>query len=559
MKSSNALEVQQEQTIQQNLFDVTSQTFISIKEAAEFAGVSQATIRNWVKVGNILQATNGFIILNSLSEFKRNQLGTKKLIARANKSSKESHNHDNATLFIREKIESKSFDSEALSSEYEYSLSDAYRNKEGIYYTPPAVVESLLSIQCNDLGSATFLDPCCGSGNFLVHAIKLGFKPENIYGFDTDANAVEIAKKRVYSATDVEPKNIVCADFLSYASESSTHRFDFIYTNPPWGKKIPKEQKEKFGLIFKAGRALDTSALFFFACLRKLKEGGYLGLLLPDAFFNIATFEEARLSMSKLEILRIIDYGKAFKGLMSKAVGISLLNRVRTTESPFTICESARKKYRRDSAAFSKNPKTIFNYWCLPEENEVILKAYSIPHSSMAGHCDWGLGIVTGDNDRFCRSTQGIDYIPVFRGADIGRGTLVEPSCYIPSDLTLYQQVAPRSIYESKEKIIYKFITNKLGFFHDTQQRYVLNSANILIVRESLGISAGQLCDLLNSDFIDWLFQKLFSTHKILRGDLEQLPIYIDYFKENKIFKEERFLDFLSIEKVANGTYRVKR
>ena len=78
----------------------------------------------------------------------------------------------------------------------------------------------------------------------MVHALKLGFKPENIYGFDTDANAVSIAKKRIYAATGVEPKNIKCADFLSEAAKTPALQLDFIFTNPPWGKKIQKEQKE---------------------------------------------------------------------------------------------------------------------------------------------------------------------------------------------------------------------------------------------------------------------------------------------------------------------------
>lgn len=546
------------QDSQQDLFGQAQEPLISIKEAAQFANVSQATIRNWIKTGNIHQASGGFVLRGSLVDFRRNDNGKKRLTARANKSSKDTHNHEDASLLIKGKIAADYFNTDALSSEYESSLSDSYRNKEGIYYTPPPVVENLFNPHPNEIGSATFCDPCCGSGNFLVHALKLGFKPENIYGFDTDSNAISIARRRIVEATGKEPQNIKCADFLLEASKPSAPQFDFIYTNPPWGKKIQKEQKEYFGSIFGAGRALDTSALFFFACIRSLKNGGYLGLLLPDAFFNIATFEDARIQISKLELLRIVDYGKAFKGLISKAIGLSLINRTSTEESSSVICETAGKRYERKPASFSSNPKTIFNFWCSPEDNDVILRAYSTPHSTLEGHCNWGLGVVTGDNEKFCRPTQGDGYIPVFRGADIGKGTIAEPNCYIPSDLALYQQVAPRSIYEAKEKIIYKFISNKLGFFHDTRQRYVLNSANILIPRESLGISTRQLCDLLNSDFMDWLFLKLFSTHKILRGDLEQLPIYIDYFKENNIFQEERFLDFLSIERTGNGTYRTK-
>ena len=83
---------------------------------------------------------------------------------------------------------------------------------------------------------ALFLDPCCGSGNFLIRAIELGIRPENIYGFDTDPNAVQIAKQRIESKTGKPCNNIVCGDFLESADQIST-RFKYIYTNPPWGEE----------------------------------------------------------------------------------------------------------------------------------------------------------------------------------------------------------------------------------------------------------------------------------------------------------------------------------
>lgn len=137
------MEIKRTQATQQDLFGETSEIQISIKEAAEFASVSQATIRNWIKTGNIHQAPSGLVIKNSLADFKRNEIGKKKLTARANKSSKDTHNHDNASLLVRGKIESECFDSDSISSEYESSLSDSYRNKEGIYYTPPPIVANL--------------------------------------------------------------------------------------------------------------------------------------------------------------------------------------------------------------------------------------------------------------------------------------------------------------------------------------------------------------------------------------------------------------------------------
>jgi site-specific DNA-methyltransferase (adenine-specific) len=57
---------------------------------------------------------------------------------------------------------------------------------------------------------------------------------------------------------------------------------------------------------------------------------------------------------------------------------------------------------------------------------------------------------------------------------------------------------------------------------------------------------------------MNWLFQSVFCTHKILRGDLEELPIWTDYFIQNDEFSEETLLYYLKIEK-KDGTYSIKK
>ena len=89
----------------------------------------------------------------------------------------------------------------------------------------------------------TFCDPCCGSGNFLIAAIKYGFKPENIYGFDVDSVAVDIAKRRIFDDTGFESNNIFCSDYLEEKFYNNDNTFDVIFTNPPWGKKLKKRAK----------------------------------------------------------------------------------------------------------------------------------------------------------------------------------------------------------------------------------------------------------------------------------------------------------------------------
>ena len=66
------------------------------------------------------------------------------------------------------------------------------------------------------------------------------------------------------------------------------------------------------------------------------------------------------------------------------------------------------------------------------------------------------------------------------------------------------------------------------------------------------------LADLFNSEIMNWLFKKIFNTHKVLRGDLESLPIH-SQFLANGRFIEADYLSALNIEKTDNGTFRIKR
>ncbi len=545
--------------LQTSFFDEVTSNGSSIESTARDANVSSATIRNWIKTGYLHQEINGNISAASIANFFANIAGQEKLNGRANKSHKDSHDHINLTSDFLGKIANSNVSINSLAEEYEASLSDSFKNKEGVYYTPHNIAADLMKAVGQPSASMKFLDPCCGSGNFIVKAIELGFCPSNVFGYDTDPVAVEITKRRIFELTGYLSPNIRNQDFLEQAAKPQNEFFDYIFTNPPWGKKLSKEEKEKYGTAFHAGKSIDTSSLFFFACLGYLNEGGELGLLLPDSFFNIAAFESARIRALSLDIGRLVDYEKPFKGLMAKAFAFVLRKRNFNLNSESITCESDGKIYKRSAISFLKNPKSIINFQSDSNSAKIIEHVFSIPHTTLSGRAKWGLGIVTGNNEKFLKSNPEPGYIPVFRGADIGKKGLLRPTCYIPSDLSLYQQVAPIELYQAEVKLIYKFISSNLCFFCDTEQRYVLNSANMLIPNFDFPIKPSQLTDLLNSDFLNWLFSELYKTHKILKSDLEALPIHFDYFRKHVNFNERDFLEFLSIERFENGTYGIKK
>lgn len=542
---------------QQTLFENQITDCISIEESAKFLGVSSATIRNWIKTGYLVAVSKGQVSSDSVENFKSNISGTEKLNQRANKSKKDTHDHESLMADFLTKVRSEYEAFESIGDKYENSLSDSYRNKEGIYYTPNDIVRDLLSLNHEPKGNETFCDPCCGSGNFLIRAIEIGFKPENIFGFDTDPVAVEISKRRIYEKAGYKSENIKCADFLQLSIEKKVGNYDFIFTNPPWGKKIEKTEKELISKMLKAGNSLDTCSLFYFSCIGALNNGGTLGLLLPESFFNVATYEDARVSALSFQIDRLSHYGKPFKGLLTGAVGIVLSKKSCDLQSEID-CMHENTRFRRSGSSFHKNPKSIFNISCTADDAEVIAHIYSIPHITLSGQARWGLGIVTGNNGKYVESSFRDGLIPVYKGSDITTNGLKPASSYISKDFSLYQQVAPISLYEAREKLIYKFISSKLCFFHDEDSRFVINSANILIADESFPVSMKTLCSLFNSDFMNWVFGKIFNTHKILRGDLELLPIHSQFLSANT-FEESDFLASINIVRTSCGAFRVKK
>lgn len=547
-----------EDAMKQNaLFEADEVEVISIDDIAFSLNVSSASVRNWIKTGYLQKVARNSVTVESFLTFRDEILGTQKLNQRANKSLKDQHDHSRLEQIIHNKIHSHEAHPDELSDLYEESLSESYKNKEGVFYTPQEIVEEFFEYLPEDCSELKFCDPCCGTGNFLVAAVRRGFKPCNIYGYDIDEVALEISRRRLKQFNGGNEANIEKRDFLAVPYQVE-QKYDVIFTNPPWGKKLPKKEKDSLANYLEAGSSKDTSALFFFASMKSLNPSGYLGFLLQDAFFNIAAYENARRAALENQILGLLDFGKPFQGLLTKAKAI-VLRKQSPDALNAAICASGKTKNKVPQKVFEKNPKSIFNFTCSETDLEVIEHILSVPHHTLRGSARWGLGIVTGNNKRFCISEARYGYIPVFKGSDITRKGLKEPSTYIPDDLTLYQQVAPIQLYNAEEKLIYKFISSELVFFHDTEKRFILNSANMLILEDSFPINHGELCALLNSRLMSWLFQKIFDTHKVLRADLESMPIFTDYFVERKSFSEESFLEYLSLEEVSDGTYRIKK
>ena len=397
---------------------------------------------------------------------------------------------------------------------YQSLLNEGNKNQKGSYYTPQSVVKSITA----DLSkNATFLDPCCGTGSFLLSAASKVCNPQNIWGCDIDEIACFIAKiNLIIKFKDVEFKpNIYNVDFIS-KNILFKSKFDVIATNPPWGAQVKPESRKLFPNI-KSG---ESFSYIIAKSATLLNDEGSCSFVLPEAILNIKTHKDIReFILNNFAVREISMYGKVFSGVLTDVVLLKL-----DKTNPHTILVSSNGSVIRiDQRLFEKTENynfAIFNN----KDAELLKKIYSISHSTLV-NSRWGLGIVTGNNKQHIISKQpGAEMI--YTGKEVNKYILKDTDKYIYYMPDKFQQCAPDDLYRAQEKLIYKFISKNLVFAYDNKGLLVLNSANILIPNvETHNIKT--VLAFLNSKLFQYINKKKFNVLKVLKSNLVQFPFPI--------------------------------
>lgn len=421
---------------------------------------------------------------------------------------------------------------------YQSYLREGEKNCAGSYYTPAKVAHNMTKNFCfseNEL----FLDPCCGSGAFLLSVTAQN--PNQIYGIDRDEIAVLISKINLllkYRDFVFTPQ-VYCLNFLAGFSIIQQHtifekKFDYIATNPPWGAM----NNECFcSDIF----SKETFSYFFVKAFEQLKEFGTIRFLFPEAILNVKIHKDIRKFMlEKARLVSITIYNDMFSGVTTKYVDIECGNS--SNKEKFCVYTGAAKRII-DVKTIYETDNLIFNLLSDIDMSVVQIakdrKRFSLRNSV------WALGIVTGDN----KKKLSLECLPqmekIYTGKEIKPYVLHPAQNYILYDRNNLQQVAKEKIYRAPEKLVYKFISNKLVFAYDNSASLFLNSANILIPKIP-SMSIKTVMAFLNSTLFQFLYIKLFGEIKILKGNLMELP-----FPE--ITSEENNTIVTLVDKVLNG------
>ncbi len=319
--------------------------------------------------------------------------------------------------FIVSKLEDYSIinaDRDVIGDAFEELIGTSFRGGEGQFFTPRNVVQMMIDVLSPQEGER-IIDPACGSGGFLAytlrHYISRNKKDFYLVGIDKDAFLSKIAKIYLSLLGDDE-FDIFCENSLEIPEKWSSDTkkkielgtFDVVLTNPPFGAKIPVIGKEllsqyQLGHKWKNGnkwiqtnKLLDKQSpqvLFIERCLQLLRDGGRLGIVLPEGIFG---------NPSDRYIWEYISSVASITGVVSLPqetfqpsthTKTSVLFLKKTTERPKSIFMAMAK-----SVGHNKNGKPIYkidelnNRKALDDDLPIIAKKFNSYKNNKKGSAD---------------------------------------------------------------------------------------------------------------------------------------------------------------------------
>lgn len=182
-------------------------------------------------------------------------------------------------------------------------LTPDIRKGLGIFLTPDDVVSSIVEfVSPNE--NADILDPACGSGTFLIEHLKQSSKKKNltVYGIDKSPRMLLLADLNIghYPQVKFEKKLVD-----SIKENPFGKRFDFIFTNPPFGVSIDERDydfnslttcKDINGYMLKKQC---SEIVFIEKCFQNLKPGGTLAIVIPKSIATNSGLANARRALCK--------------------------------------------------------------------------------------------------------------------------------------------------------------------------------------------------------------------------------------------------------------------
>lgn len=229
---------------------------------------------------------------------------------------------------------------------FEQFMDGFFKGDFGQYFTPRPIIEFCVNMMKPEQ-DWDVLDPSCGSGGFLLHALDYmrkqagdyyekgtvdyfnywhDFAAKHLYGIEINDEIARVAKMNMIVHDDGHT-NVISHDALESIDKMHDHnrgfaenRFDLILTNPPFGSSINLAEKPYLS-TYELGNNTDTKGkskprknqnsevLFVERIWQFLKPGtGKAAIVLPDGILTNSSMQYVRdFILEKFQLLAVVS------------------------------------------------------------------------------------------------------------------------------------------------------------------------------------------------------------------------------------------------------------
>lgn len=290
-------------------------------------------------------------------------------------------------------------DLDVIDAAFEYMINPEQKGDKGQFFTPRSVVKMCVKM-LNPKPQEFILDPACGPGGFLIHSLywvfdhsikgkykndlkhrKYDYANSRLFGIDFDPRLARVAKammliagdgkSNIYRVNSLDPREWKNRkDGLLGAIEDG--KFDLVMTNPPFAGNITQpEILGTFDLTYKGDHTkhkrvnkLTRDVLFIERCLRFLKPGGRMAIVLPQGNLNNTNAEYIRRwAMDKARVLAVVGLHvntfKPFTGTKTSVLFLQKLKEGEESPKDYPIFLAVNEKPVKDNSGnyiYKKNP-----------------------------------------------------------------------------------------------------------------------------------------------------------------------------------------------------------
>lgn len=295
---------------------------------------------------------------------------------------------------------------EVIDAAFEYLLPDVAKGKRGQYFTPRHVIDMAVKM-LNPQDDEYIIDPACGSGGFLIHAMQYvwsnslkhadksarsDYASRYVYGIDFDDKPVKIARAMMLIAGDgkshiLKLNSLNTKEWQGDESEKERARaelrerlhkfddydknknnkenfkyfdFDILLSNPPFAGEIHETPMLKEYELAKNDKGklrnkMERHILFIERSLDLVRPGGRMAIVLPQGVFNNSNMEYVRnYLLDKAHILAVVGLEvNTFKPHTGTKTSVMFLKKWNEKEKPpkdYQIFMAVSKKSGKDNS-----------------------------------------------------------------------------------------------------------------------------------------------------------------------------------------------------------------